>query len=94
MAKNLDIRVRQIQFKAKRETEGHAFLPPSLFPPRHKGNSYGPSLEGPVTVAKEDHRINAQSRESAVAGRKGGGLPRLGFRVGSDIPQDGRWRLD
>lgn len=44
--------------------------------------------------AKEDHRINAQSRESAVAGRKGGGLPRLGFRVGSDIPQDGRWRLD
>ena len=94
MAKNLDIRVRQIQFKAKWETEGHAFLAPSLFPPRYEGNSYGPSLEGPVTGAKEDHRINAQSRQSAVVGGKGGSLPRLGFRVGSDIPQVGRWRLD
>ena len=63
MAKSLDIRVRQIQFKAKRETEGHAFLTPSLFLPRYKG---------PEAGAKEDHRVNAQSRESAVGG--GGGM--------------------
>ena len=68
MARSLDIRVKQIQFKAKRETEGHALFTPSLFPPRYKGNSYGPSFKGPETGTKEDHRVNAQSRESAVGG--------------------------
>lgn len=47
-------------------------------------------LEGPEAGAKEDHRVNAQSRESAVGG--GGGMVCPG--CGSDTPQVGRWRLD
>lgn len=87
MARSLDIRVRQIQFKAMQETEGHAFFTPSLFPPRYKGNSYGPSLEGPETGAKGDHRVNAQSRESAVGGGRGVVCPGWGLELAQTPPK-------